>query len=276
MGIVDFILNLAALLLWFNWRAVRFDPLNRRTPATLMGTLRPAAPKKFRRWPLPAALAALLFLRALLYWQIGSASNWSGKLDLGVIVISFRSDWFGRMVLFSYLSFGLALLVFFLWLLLFSLLAGPEPVQRLVKMQLGRVDAWPRQIKLALPVVLIVLFWLPASGFFAWCHLIPPPVSLVHRLEQSVILALGGYLTWKFVIGGLLALHLLNSYIYFGRHPFWNYVDVTAQKILLPLKPLPLRVGRINFTPVLGIVLVFLIAEGAGRALSWIYGRLPF
>jgi hypothetical protein len=39
---VDFILNLAALLLWINWRALPFDPLNKRRPATLIGTLRPA------------------------------------------------------------------------------------------------------------------------------------------------------------------------------------------------------------------------------------------
>ena len=42
MGIVDFILNLVALLLWFNWRTARFDPLAGSTPATLAGTLRRA------------------------------------------------------------------------------------------------------------------------------------------------------------------------------------------------------------------------------------------
>ena len=60
MGYVDFILNLAGLLLWLNWRSVRFDPLAKRTPATLMGTLRPAAPKKIRRWHLLAVIAGLL------------------------------------------------------------------------------------------------------------------------------------------------------------------------------------------------------------------------
>lgn len=40
MDIVDLILNLAGLLLWLNWRSLRFDPLVKRTPATLMGTLR--------------------------------------------------------------------------------------------------------------------------------------------------------------------------------------------------------------------------------------------
>ena len=47
MGIIDFILNLAGLLLWLNWRALRFDPLGKRTPATLIGTLRRAEPRAF-------------------------------------------------------------------------------------------------------------------------------------------------------------------------------------------------------------------------------------
>ena len=47
MGFVDFILNLAGLLLWINWRAAMFDPLGKRTPATLIGTLRRAAPANF-------------------------------------------------------------------------------------------------------------------------------------------------------------------------------------------------------------------------------------
>ena len=65
MGIVDFILNLAGLLLWLNWRSIRFDPLAKRTPATLTGTLRPADPHKTRRWHLLAIIAGLLVLRAM-------------------------------------------------------------------------------------------------------------------------------------------------------------------------------------------------------------------
>ena len=39
MGLIDFILNLAGVLLWLGWRSIRFDPLGRSTPATLVGTL---------------------------------------------------------------------------------------------------------------------------------------------------------------------------------------------------------------------------------------------
>src|SRR5271170_3375819 len=122
MSYIDFILNLAGLLLWIKWRSLPFDPFNKRTPATLVGTLRRAAPSRFRRWHLLAGIGLLLVLRALLYWQIGPVVHWTARLDLDVIAISLRSDLPGRMLLFSILSFGLALGILFLWLLLLSLL----------------------------------------------------------------------------------------------------------------------------------------------------------
>ena len=119
---VDFILNLAGLLLWLNWRALRFDPVGKRKPATLLGTLRRVEPQRLRHWHLLAAIGGLLLVRAGFYWQIGLVSKpvWAGTLDLGIIAPSFLSNSFGRMCLFSMFSFGLMLAVFYLWLLLLS------------------------------------------------------------------------------------------------------------------------------------------------------------
>jgi len=277
VGIIDFILNLAGLLLWLNWRSLRFDPLGQRTPATLIGTLRRAEPRRLRRWHLPASLGGLLFLRAVLYWQIGSGVGWAaGKLNLGVIELSFRSDHFIPILLFSFFSFGLTLGVFYLWLLLFSILDGPEPFHRLVRMQLGPIDRWPRWLKFSLPLALAAASWWLASWVLAWLAIVPPPVSAAHRIEESLIIGLGSYLAWKYAAGALLILHLLNSYIYFGKHSFWLYVTAEAQTLLRPLRAVPLRAGKADFAPVVGIVLVFLFAELAERGLAALYARLPF
>ena len=278
MGIIDFILNLAALLLWLNWRSLRFDPLGRRTPATLIGTLRRAEPQRLRHWHLLAAIGALLLVRAAFYWRIGLLSQpvWAGTLDLGIIAPSFLSNSFGRMCLFSVFSFGLMLAVVYLWLLLLSLLAGPEPMHGLVRMQLGASDRWPRRVKIFLPFLATALLWWLASWSLQWWEIIPRPVSMAHRIEQSVLIGLSSYLVWKFLIGALLVLQLLNSYIYFGKHPFWNYLNATAQTLLQPLHRVPLRAGRVDFAPVLGIALVFLLAGLAERALALVYSRLPF
>jgi uncharacterized protein YggT (Ycf19 family) len=272
MGVIDFILNLAGLLLWLNWRSLRFDPLVKRMPATLMGTLRPAEPQKLRRWHLLVFLAGLLFLRAVLYRWL--APFWIGKLDFGVVVPPFRSDWFGGMLLFSFFSFGLTLGVFYIGLLFLSLLAGPDPIHALVKVPLGRVDRWPRWAKVVLPFFGAAACWWLASWAFVWMQIMPP-VTMAGRFEQSLVIGMGSYLVWKFPAGALLALHLLSSYIYFGRHPFWKYVSATAQKLLQPLRKIPLRVGKVDFAPLLGIAIVFLAAEGLGRWLMWVYARLP-
>jgi uncharacterized protein YggT (Ycf19 family) len=274
MGYVDFILNLAGLLLWLNWRSVRFDPLTKRTPATLMGTLRPASPQKARRWHLLAFVAGLLVLRAVIYRWI--TPLWVGSLDMTVAAPQFRSDAFPRILVFSVLSFGLVLGIFYVGLLLLSLLKGPDPIHRVVKIPLGRVDDWPAWAKILLPLVVTAILWWSLTWLFSALQVCPPPVSMAQRIEQSLVIGLGSYLVWKFPLGAILVLHLLNSYIYFGRHPFWNYVNATAQRLLQPLRKIPLRVGKVDFAPVVALALLFFLAELAGHGLNKLYVRLPF
>lgn len=275
MGLIDFILNLAGLLLWLNWRAARADPFGKTKPATLIGTLRRAEPGgAWARWQLPAVLGGLLLLRAVFYWQIGSTANWRGSLDLGVTVVFFHSNSFRQMLLFSLFSFARMFTIFHAWLLLLSMLQGPMPTHRLVKMQLGKIDGWASWVKCLLPLAIIAPAWGLASRPLAWLHIIPPPASAAHCLGECLVIALGCYLVWKYLMAALLALHLLNSYIYFGRNPFWNYVNAAAKQLLRPLAKVPLRAGRADFAPVVGIALLFLLAELAGRALTLLYGRL--
>lgn len=280
MSYVDFILNLAGLLLWINWRSLPHDPFNKRRPATLVGTLRRAAPSRFRRWHLLLAIGALLVGRAGFYRLLGPALNWTGRLDLGVITLSFRSDWFDHILLFSCLSFGFALGVFYACLLLLSSLARPaaaadHPIHRMVRIQLGRVENWPRWAKLISPWIVFALLWCFLNWWLARMGVIPKPVSMAHRLESAVVIGLGGYLVWKYLAATLLVLHLLSTYVYFGKNPFWSYVNGQAQSLLAPLEKIPLRVGRVDFAPVVGIVLVFLLAGAATRGLVWLYARLP-
>jgi uncharacterized protein YggT (Ycf19 family) len=159
--------------------------------------------------------------------------------------------------------------------LLFSLLAGPEPFHRLVRMQLGPMDRLPRGVKGILPPVLVAPLWWLASWLLAWLAIVPSPVSALHRMEESLVIGLGSYLAWKFAAGALLVLHLLNSYVYFGKQPFWNYVTSEAQTLLRPLRAVPLCVGKLDLAPVVGIALVFLLAELVERGLTALYLRLP-
>src|SRR6185312_12125677 len=185
-------------------------------------------------WQLPSLIGGLIFLRALFYWQIGSATRWSGKLDLGAIMLSFPVPndsfaSFSRIILFSILSFGVTLAIFYLALLLFSILNGPEPFRAVVRLQLGNVDRWPWLKKILLPLVAVTILWWLASWLLVWLQIIPPTVSELRRVGQALIVGLGSYLVWEYFAVGLLILHLLNSYIYFGKNPFLDFANVEAQ-----------------------------------------------
>ena len=281
LNLTDLILNLAGVLLWVNWRSVRLDPLVKTTPATLAGTLRRAEPHRFKRWHFLLVLAGLLFLRAVLYWQIGAAVDWTPSLHLGGIdnAVPFRSDRFGLMVLFSLLSFAGSLGVFYLWLLLPSLVNGhgadEDPVQRLVRFYLGRIDRWPWPVKALLPFLVTGIAWFLLDLLLVRLGLIRAALSPAARIEQAVAVGLGSYLLWKYLIGVLLGLYLLSSYVYFGNQPFWSFVGLTGRNLLAPLRPVPLRLGRADFAPLVGAALVFFVAYWAQRGLTVVYRHPP-
>jgi uncharacterized protein YggT (Ycf19 family) len=224
-------------------------------------------------------LGGLLLVRALVYWQIGPAVNWIPMLQLGAIAIPFRPDFFSRMALFSLLGFVEALAIFYLWLLLLSMVIGrgpqSDPIQRLIRSHLGIVDRWPALIKALLPLPVATLLWLLLALVLTWVDLLPREPSGRLRFEQAFVMGISAYLSWKYLIGALLLLLLLSDYIYFGSHWFWNFIGPAGKNLLLPLRWLPLRLGKIDFAPIVGIGFVFAAAEFGERGLRALYEKLP-
>ena len=121
MDFLDSILNFGALLLWFNWRSLRFDPLVRISVSSLAGTLRRAEPRSTRAWQMLFGLAGLLFARAVVYWLLGAPVEWTPKLHLTVVVLAFRADAFGPLLLYSALAFARLLVIVYFWLFILAL-----------------------------------------------------------------------------------------------------------------------------------------------------------
>ena len=275
MSLINLILNVAGLLLWLGWRDVTSGSLLQNPTTPLARTLRPAGPDGLLRWKYLGALAGLLLLRAIIYWWIGAAVTWTPKLNLVAVIIPFRSEIFGRMLLFSLGSFGAMLAGFYLSLLLLSLvnsnLPEADPLQKFVRGHLGRFDRLPLVVKLLLPFAVAIGLRLGLSPLLNYWEIIPRAFSTGTAVRQGLLIGLGACLIWKYVIATLLLLYFLNSYVYFGNHPLWNFVNTTARRLLLPLRWLPLRFGRMDFAPVVGIVGVFLLAELATHWLPKIY-----
>ena len=60
------------------------------------------------------------------------------------------------------------------------------------------------------------------SWLLVYWGLLPQPVSGRLRLEQSVVIGLSSYLSWKYIIVGMLILHTVSSHVYLGSHSFWK------------------------------------------------------
>ena len=264
MGLIDFILNLAALLLWLNWRSLHFDPLARTLPTTLVGTLKRVEPRRWAGWQLLLGLALLLAVRAVLYWDIGSAANWTPKLDLGVVALAFRSGSFPPALslhataLYSVLSLGRLLFIFYFWLLIVALInrrtAEPDAIQKIIRLHLGRLLRWPWAAQLALPVLLALALWIGLHPILVSLDVVGRVRSLTLLVEQGFLVGGGLFFTLKYLLPVLLLLHLVNSYVYLGASPFWEFVSTTATNLLRPLKFL--RHGKLDFAPLAGILLI--------------------
>ncbi len=277
MSLIDFILNVVGLVLWLNWRAL---PLTVQVPASssLASTLRRAGPPRPPVYYL-AGLILLLAGRALVYWQLGGPAGWVARIPLGPTTVGFRSDGLGRMALFSFCSFGVALGIFYLFLLLLSWINGPvaatEPGQRLVRTQLGLLDRWPGVIKLLLPLLFTAALWWLVHPWLARLGLVPRQANSDWRvLAQGAVIGLAAYLALKFFLVGILSLHLLSSYVYLGEWPLWDFVNTTARRLLRPLQWLPLRSGQIDFAPALAVVLLLSAAAFTQRGLTHLFQRL--
>ena len=287
LTLVHFILNLAALWLWLNWVSFSRDPVP-RTPATqLIATLKKAGPRGLGRWKFLAGIVILLVLRALIFWQLGPALKWTPRLDWGFVNLTFRADDFTQLLVFSDLGFLFILAIFYLWLLLLSVVnqtvSDADPMQKLVRHFFKWLEPWPAWLKLVSPLLAGGLLWLALRPLFNFMAVTPGEKFSAKVCEQAIVIGAGGYLAWKYLIAAILLLHLINSYVFFGDHPVWNFVNTTARNLLRPLRWLPSRIGRVDFLPLIGTALLFLLTELVANPPAWppalrpwFYKLLPF
>jgi len=263
MALIDFILNLAGVLIWLNWRSIRFDLLIKTTPATLVGTLRRAEPRRPKGWHLLAGLAALLVLRALLYRLIGTEADWTPRFNLFFVAPPFKSHLFLPMMLFSLLSFARILIICYFWLLILAVInrrnAEPDPLQKMLRLHLGAVARWPWPLQVFLPLVLVAGLWLALHPLLVHLEIAGRARSNVHLAGQGVLIGTALYFSLQYLLPPLLLLHLVASYVYLGGSPVWDFVGATARNLLAPLHWLPLRIARFDFAPLAGAILILFL-----------------
>lgn len=265
MGLIDFILNVAGVLLWINWRAGRMDPMNRAVPATLAGTLRRAEPPHSGRWHMFVGLALLILVRAVLYWKIAGTVDWTPKLNLGFLTPTFSTYetgiGFWRGLLYSTLSFTRILLVFYFWLLFLVAVnrgtMASDPIQRFIVFQLGPVSRWPLALQIATPFLVTATVWILFYPVLAHLGVINWASSKPRILGQGLLLGCALWITLKFLLATVLVLHIASSYVYFGASALWDFIGGTSRNLLRWMPEM--RAGKVDLIPVLALLLVCLV-----------------
>jgi len=278
LGAVNLLLDLAGLLLWLGWRSTR-AARTAGVASPYQSVLRPAQPVRSNGFLLLLGLGLLLLARAWAYWRIGSELKWVPAVDLGVVRLPFNSIQPGRMLLFSLTSFGAFWTLFYLWLLLLSVVnqsvLDTDPLQRWVRRQLGWVDRWPSLLKVGVPPAALVGAWVLVHPQLIALGLAAPPQSTAHVWQQGIVFGAGAFLAWKYLIVAVLFLHVANSYLYLGNSPLWISLNGTAQNLMRPLRWLPLRLGRIDLAPLVGMAATLLAFNFLERGLTHLFARLP-
>ena len=278
MAVLDYVLNAVCLLLWLNWRSRGLTSLPSSPGIALIGTLKRAERRRAERWPSSVALLAILVGRALLYSELGSSARWIPSLSLGPLALHFRTDNFLRMLLFSLLGLITFLAIFYFSLFLIAAenrrVPNNEPWTALVRTHLGIFARMPAWVMLLVPFATGFMFWLMLGPVFEKLQLTVATKSFTALVEQALLIGLSTWMLWPYIIAGALALHIVSSYVYLGHAPFWSFITLTARNVLRPFAALPLRLGKIDLSPIIAIALVIAFGFYAPRGLAWLYQTL--
>ena len=264
MNFIDWLLNIAGIFLWIDWRSGRTG--RPQSALSITSALRPTGSRSSRGLGSLAALAAILLVRPFFYYSIGPAMNWTASLNFLAISIPWRSDLLGRMFLFSTISFALALGFYYSWLFLLAAVHHPsktaadeEVMHRFVRGQLGWFDKIPWWLKFFVPSIAAAIGWMVLALIFVEIGVIPETQNQSALRGQAGAFALAAILAWRWLLVVIFLLHMLNIYVFLGTHPIWAYVSATARKLLAPLSFL--RIGKVDFSPVIAAAAVLAIAE---------------
>jgi len=277
MGILDLTLSVIAVLLWANWQmGLSADQKKRVTDLGHVGRTISHKAEPVFSWKTLLPLVAILFLRPFIYWQIGMGIEWNAMLKFGAVSIPFRSDNLLHMMVFSLAGFAQILLIFYSWILFLGLVNYGDNVNENNLLHKGihiftkPVIKWPVIFRILLPGMVTAPLW------FLFCLILEkinifPVQTLKSVFCESLVMGLCAYLPWCHLLALLIFIYFLNSYIYLGGSPIWNYLHFFTRKILTPLYFLPLQISKIDFTPVAGMAIVFLIYENAVKGLSILF-----
>ena len=278
---INLLLNLVGLGLWIGAFAFSRAAARLSRPLTLLSALRPETSAAHGRLVLLGSLTALLVLRAAAYWNFSMTGSKFPSVDFGILSISFRPYFFTDLLAYSVGSFFVFLYLYYLWMLGISLCfrsSGPaDSIENFVNQQLRFLASRHVGWKVFASLFAGAGLWL-ATGIALLVFgigEIPREWSVSTLLWQSPFVAVSFGCSFLLVMTVVLALHLIHSYVHFGEHDVWPFIDRTAKVYLSPLRRFPLMVGRFDFAPIFGILVFWFLNWIGDRGIRWVWEQLP-
>ena len=235
---------MVCLLLLGHWCSLHIATPEKAPPVSLAATLKKADPRRGSRWASLAFLVALLGARGVFYWNVGDSDKLDAQSPPRHGELAFPQRLFLAHPAVFRAEFragaGGALRVDTPGFVINRRVAQDEPVQRLVRLQLGWIERSPPVLKLLTPVLVTSVLWGLASPGLVNLGILPAPLSSAHLWEQALLLGFYSLLSWKFLSSPICLLYMLNSYVYLGRSAFWDYVNLTGANLLRPLRHIPM------------------------------------
>lgn len=277
---LDWMTDLAGLLLWLSWRGFGSQPVSSRPALTLASNLRPAGGGAGRRSPLALpVLAILLLARASLHHgfspHFAEAIPWS----LGAVTVVFRSDLWLRILAHSVLSWvGLLLKAYLCFAFLATLCrrdADTDPITQSIRGELGRLARWPWGLPILVVLVAFGALWLLVSPALVSAGLAPARVSTVHVLQQAAVVSVAGLAFLKWPLTLLCLMRFVLDHVYLGTMPLWDHLHGIGGRLSGWLAPVPLKWGRIDLAPLVAAGLFWGLGHLLQGAAPRLFQRLP-
>jgi uncharacterized protein YggT (Ycf19 family) len=201
--------------------------------------------------------------RAIVYRLLAPAASWTPKLDLLLVVPAFPNEHIASLSAFSLLSFLRMLIILYFWMLALVVInrssGEANPFQKILRLHLGAVGRLPWWIQLLVPLVAVAGLWMVLAPFLALLGVTSRMPGFLPLMEEGLLIGGALFLSLKYLLPAFLIVHLVISYVYFGRSALCEFVNLTAGNLLAPLRRMPLSVGRVDFAPLVAAVFILLL-----------------
>lgn len=279
MSVIDFILNLAAWILLVNSSMQFGDRGDLHRPLTLLGTLKVPKPTIREAWVLFSAAVLIVFFKSLLLHYLGAPLDTTMHLNFLLLNVFFKTGSLvsmGWMGLASFLKFTL---MAYIWVWVLWRISRKDCAEQLVgslKSGLGFIGRVHVVLQPILLIFLGMVGWVVLGLCFGTFGVLPTSIPLPLLIWQSLWISISAWMGVYWLLLLLMIFYLIHSYVYLGSWEGWDWIEGMGDRLLLPLKKLPLQWARIDFAPLVFLLLNWVVYSAFVRLILYAFQSRPF